>query len=429
MRIFRLGFILLLLNLGLESKACPVFLFIGSDLKELAGTPKANLHLIAVEDGSVWREKAVQVDSLDPNGGIIFGETKLEVAQTDRLIFNPKAFGRKKPSYLDFPCKPQIVYEAIDYLEKDKAAYLISCPDFKAENTVQNLGPQYSAEQGVLFSENYSYKFDVKNQLLFEQIALGRGQDRILAAFHSDMAILADVKKFFSVIFNSTEIQSKIISMQHGPVGVNTNLSFFLNMFFFKISLSLSTDVSFYQDSAYLPMVLYFPVSAESYLYPSSGLLYHWRLSEKFDENSIVVEMPDFSVDLLKKLKDDKLFLDSLLNKHCKKKSWCEFSFTLLRPSQLRMTFRISRDLVAQGFLPIFVKNVDDFKKETAWDIGNFSKVKRSGFFFSTMSLAEGFHSWDFWLQLGNVDEKKSKSCPYPISLNKLAALSSPPQK
>src|SRR5688572_25314967 len=83
-------------------EACPVFLFIGSDLEALAQTPKANLHLLSVGDGGVWQEKAVQVDSLDPNGGIIFNEAQPIISASDRLIFNPDAFGRKKPSFLDF---------------------------------------------------------------------------------------------------------------------------------------------------------------------------------------------------------------------------------------------------------------------------------------------------------------------------------------
>ncbi len=394
--------------------SCPIFLFPSLDLPLLKGQETAKIKLFSIRSGFVWQEEPFQIDQLDENGGISFPKEKevsKKIGENDRLVFSANSFGRKKPDYLDFPCKASVVYEIIDYLDQKQANYLIFCHEAFDSKGIKRQAPLFSKEDNILFSPNYSFQFNKNNQLLFDQIALGEGKKRALAAFFSNMAIFADVKGFFSVLFGPREIQSKIVTMAGGDVGVNTNLSFFLKMLFFKINLSLSTDVSFYNDSVYLPMVLYFPVDAKKYLHPTSGLLYHWALAEKFQEE-MTVSMPEFSAATFTKEANNK----DVIAKFCQKK-YCDFSFGLTKPSPLVMSFRLDKELVASGFYPIFVDDIEKFNQVSGWGLTSFGKARHAGFLFSTVGLGEGYYSWSFWINALPEPNSKITSCPYPISL------------
>src|SRR5690606_36012866 len=95
--------------------------------------------------------------------------------------------------------------------------------------------------------------------------------------------------------FDSDDIVSQLEATRLGPVGDLANLSFFLKILFFKIRMSLTTSVGFYEDSGHIPMMVNIPVDARKYLNPGSGILYSWEVPEAAATGKSTISMPSLS--------------------------------------------------------------------------------------------------------------------------------------
>ncbi len=92
----------------------------------------------------------------------------------------------------------------------------------------------------------------------------------------SDLLIVGDVKKFFTLTFDSDDIDAKITHKRQGPLGLMGGLEFYLKILAFRINLELLPEANFFQDALFMPMSMTLPVNAAKYLRRGSGIYYSW---------------------------------------------------------------------------------------------------------------------------------------------------------
>lgn len=412
--------------------ACPAYLYFRTDLEDLKGK-RSEISLLSFSKSSgTWNFLPLQVDPLNEGGGVLFQSEKdfmdKEVSLNDRIVFDVDGFA-DRGDLKKFPCKKSSVYMLINYVDRRKFAYLSICnKDVRSKYAAEKRQKVfYNSDQHFLGSNDYTYFFNPDNYLLFDKVLIRKNNTKEVSSLSSNITIMSDIKNFFTLVFNSDNIESQLESTINGPLGINGSVSFFVRVLFLKLKLSLSTDVSFYRRSAHIPMVLYLPVDATSYLNHGSGIIYNWQLSTDFKNRPTVIQMPRF----------DKTLFTSLIGKYedyrkaglpfCSGRKYCYFSYKVGKENPFIMQFTILKELVRAGFYPVYVADVNQFEKLMNWgladDLDTSDKISalasQSGFYFSTSGLSEGNHAWDFWMQLGPGGQKTT-SCPYPLILRKV---------
>ena len=193
-------------------------------------------------------------------------------------------------------------------------------------------------------------------------------------------------------------------------------VSFYLKILFFKIKLSLTTDVAFYDDSAQIPMMIYLPYSAEKNLHPRSGILYSWVKApgaERLMQQDGVPPALDgasnrYSVKGL--AAKGTSFCDSVL---------CRYRMPVRASGRdIMMDFFIPPDFAKLAFFPQRVDDVADEAKSMGWGESYESAKKREGFYFELSGLPEGLSPWNFWIRL--TDAASAARCPLEVKVEKL---------
>ena len=413
-----------------KSSACPAYLYFKTDLEELKGKRKEISLLAYSKKSKSWSFLPLQIDPLNQGGGVLFEENKNlseeEVSINDRIVFDVNGFG--DPADLsDFPCKDAPIYRLINYIDNSKYAYLSVCKD-AAQRKLGTKSRQkvfYNPDSHFLGSDEYTYFFNPDNYLLFDKVLIRQKNAKTISSLSSNITILSDVKNFFTLVFDSGNIESQLENTINGPLGINGSVSFFVRILFLKLKLSLSTDVSFYHRSAHIPMVLYLPVDATSYLNHGSGIIYNWQLSDNFKKQPTYIQMPRFSPYLYSRLMKNYDEFRKFGSPYCRGRKYCYFSYKVGKENPFIMQFTILKDLVKAGFFPVYVGDVSEFDKLMKWELSGEAPEDKlqlslqSGFYFSTSGLSEGNHAWDFWMQLGS-GQQKTTNCPYPLILNRV---------
>lgn len=399
---------------GQDALACPGALFVNQLSPPIAGQ-RAGFRLFVKDgfgQGPGWQAIPIQVDPVDEDGHLKFFEDdaylKQNAESTDFMTFRPETFGERLDKKRDkLPCQGEHVYELTDPTKK-RYAYLTSCG---AKATPVKHAPAVSFDRSGhrLESEGYRYRFNPKNYMQFDEIGFRNAMGLFEpVALDSRLMIRADVRKFFTMHFDSDEIESQLEASRLGPVGDLARLSFFLKILVFKIKMSLSTDVGFFSDSGHIPMMVSLPVNAHDYLHPKSGILYSWKLGPTATKAPKVVDMP-----LLDPAETKKGFehLASIGRKFCKG-TYCDYRYTVeIDSRRLSMDLGIKRELVNRGFFPIYVDDVAKYREAMGWEIDKKDAEGRVGMYFEVSGLPKGGHPWDFWLRLGSSGER-SKQCP-----------------
>jgi hypothetical protein len=364
--------------------------------------------------GAGWRAVPIQVDPIDGDGHLAFfkgdaGYLQKPIAPQDYVTFRVEDFGGRFLPHLDrLPCRGASVYEIQDPA-RNRYAYLTSCG---AGPLAMAPAVTFDEKVSLLESPVYQYRFNPQNYMQFESISFkgARGLWDLVAA-DSRMLIRADVKKFFTMSFDSRHIESHLEDSRLGPVGDLARLTFFLRILFFHIDLSLSTDVGFYADAGHIPMQVNIPVNSFDYLNAGSGILYSWTLTSVGQKGRREVRMPKLDPDLVKKGYSQLAKAGLTACNHTD----CQYRYTVdVRGRRLSMDLGVQRQLVERGFFPMYVEDVAQAKQAMGWDIDLSNGVKRTGFYFEVSGLPEGGHPWDFWLRLGDPGES-ARLCPAPI--------------
>lgn len=382
-----------------ELSSCPIFIHGG----QLAGSPikRNNLYLYSFDSKrNQWHQKPIQVDPMSSSGRLIFFNNNSwineEIGVFDRISFYEADLG-DKATFKNLPCSLQRLYEV--KFSDTQFGYLASCVSAKKNNFLPYVS--YDSKRKQLKSKFYIYTYNSDNHMLFDLIEQRSLQPKSVAE-RSEILINADFKRFFRVIFNSDDIESKLEEFRIGPVGAVASVSFYLKIMFFKIRLALTTDVNFFSDSAYIPMIMFSPGDAHRYLTPKSGILYSWRFLSNAE--TFEVAMPKFH----KKIKD-------ISNSEINALNYCNSDdclFRLSKESGFQMIFKLSKDLIKKNFFPIYLDDLELFSKHL--QISEHDLKERSGIFFNVSELEKGEHRWDFWLQFS---KKKGQICPQEISI------------
>ncbi|NRA45697.1 MAG: hypothetical protein HRU09_12140 [Oligoflexales bacterium] len=412
--------------------ACPAYLYFKTDLEELKGKREEISLLSYSKKTQSWNFLPLQVDPLNQGGGVLFEDQENmmvnDISVNDRIVFDVDGFG-DQADLSSFPCKESAIYRLINYVDNTKYAYLSVCKkDIQKKYSIDNRQKVfYNPDKHFLGSNEYTYFFNPENYLLFDKVLISQKNAKTLSSLNSNITILSDIKNFFTLVFDSDNIESQLENTINGPLGINGSVSFFVRVLFLKLRLSLSTDVSFYRRSAHIPMVLYLPVDATSYLNHGSGIIYNWQLSDSFKKKPTYIQMPRFNKFLFSRLMNNNKDFRKFGLPYCKGSKYCYFSYKVGKDNPFIMQFTILKDLVNAGFFPVYVADVSQFEQLMNWGLADdlespeekMELARESGFYFSTSGLSEGNHAWDFWMQLGTGNQKTT-NCPYPLILNKV---------
>ena len=299
----------------------------------------------------------------------------------------------------------------------ERYGYLTSC-GFQAAPQSPTPVVSFDRTGNRLESPTYRYLFNPDNYMQFDSISFhGPGGAWEQIAADSRLLIRADVRNFFTMNFDSRQIESNLEATRLGPVGNLARVSFFLRILFFKIRMSLATDVAFFRDSGHIPMQVNIPVNAYEYLHPASGILYSWILSPTAQRGAQHIDMPKLDVDEINK------GFKSLANAG---RRWCvqelcRYKFGVdIGEKRLSMELNVERRLIDRGFFPQFVDDVERYKDAMGWDIDIPKGQHRVGMYFEVSGLPEGGHPWDFWLRLGGPNDDGPATCPAPVIVTPL---------
>lgn len=393
--------------LALKAVGCPAFTF-GSKAPKLIGKKRSRLALFVGGREGHFKQIPVQVDPIDYSGRLIFSKNERELdgplGYLDRISFDTRNFSDIGGLAANVPCDAEEVYRVRLSSNRNKGAFLALCSQ---SQTGKFGSPIFFSQKDMFISATgYRYGYQERNHILFDSISLafyGKEPGQLEVARQSDIRIRSDIKNFFSLVFDPSDIESYLESYRLGPVGAVGKVAFYLKVLFFKIKLSLTTDVSFFSDSAYIPMVMHLPYSGREHLNKGSGIVYNWL---PVNAKVLQVEMPEFT---------ENLPIATVEKNYCKG-SFCRFSYQAQRSEKIiGMSFRLSRDLIRMGFYPHYLEGLPK-KLATKLGLGSRSEGERTGFYFETSGLAKGDHKWDYWLSLGGgVDQ-----CPAKVNLEKL---------
>ncbi len=378
-------------------------------------------------DGKGWDALAVQLDPLDRDGALVFPKDKNwvkdEVNFMDRLSFDISRFSKRydqevaKSSLSALPCGAKEIIE-LEY--QGRYAYLMPCePDPKAQKVRPVL---HDHQLRTVKSADYSYTYTASNHLVFDDIKVAGAKESktfVPVAKESDLLIVGDVKNFFTLYFDSSDIDAEIKYERQGPMGLMGGMEFFLRIMAFKIDLQLLPEVNFFEDSMFMPMMMTLPVDAKKYLRRGSGIYYSWASADDVEWNWKESRLDDLNLELLDP--NSKLPLSQPSERHCDQR-YC--LYTIVAKAKDRpfvMNFKINRKAADLGFFPQLIRDVPAAEKKIGHKLGRYKAEGRVAIYFETARLPKGTHTWDFWIYFPdkNADEK----CTFKIKRRNVSYL------
>lgn len=371
---------------------------------------------------SQWQAIDLQIDPIDGRGKMEFFSTASQwqtknLGYNDRLAFHIEEFGERYHSKMKRPCGSKRMVELSSGTNPRRYAYLAICE----KPVLRELGRKkwpvlHDGAAHSLVSDDYTYQYLPTNHLMFESITVkDSGQSEgVVPARGSELSIRGDVKNFFTMNFDHSDVESNLKNIRKGPLGVVGILTFYLRVLFFRVNLNLFTEISFFKNSVYVPMLLNLPVDPQERLHPSSGFLFTWE--NPGGETRYQSGEGAFPVLDAKLVKTG---ASSLLQNA---EPYCEGSrclFTLRGQKKhihWALRFAIHKERVKQGFFPQFVSDSFQAKKSLGWKKVNDHDRGRVGIYFEVSGLPKGRHPYDFWILLARNQEANIR-CPAPISV------------
>ncbi|WP_141736071.1 hypothetical protein [Oligoflexus tunisiensis] len=397
-------------------------------LKQRWTLPRSNLHLFAFRPDwpGRWVQLPLQLDPLDEEGGLLFPEDKdwmkKPIVPFDRLTFFTKQFGPKFDGKGAGPCQSTNVVE-LD--APGGFAYLASCPeafvpkDFTDPVTLQE-------KDRMVTAKYYRYHYSERNHLVFDAIHLA---DPAFQTFHpvasqSDLLIVGDVKNFFTLHFDSEDIDAFISSKRSGDMGLMGGLKFYLRILYFKIKMSLMPEVNFFDDSVFMPMILTLPVNAKKYLRRGSGIYYTWLGDKDTEWLWDASELENLDLQVLNPDFEGSARMPS--EKYCDR-SKCRYKILGRNHGRLfALHFEISRKAAELGFFPRLIRDMPAVEKMIKHPVSRYPAQNRIGVYFETAQMPEGEHTWDFWI---HFPEQEKDNCKVNVRARFLARAPSSMEK
>ncbi len=333
-----------------------------------------------------WQELPLQIDPTDGAGGLVLTSKdylKEPINPYDRIRFFLKN-SRPQNQPVAPPCKNKWGREI---LGRSGAAWVFACEEAHAMETPIF----YDPVKGVVSSKYYKYSFNPENHILFQNIEILQDRQWVSVARDSNVSFRLDIKNFFNLNFGPSAITSKLEEFRQGPLGLVGKVSFYLNLLFFKIKLSLITDVYFYENQVNVPMIMYAPRDLSKNLNQKSGIYYSWKSTLPFSRTGI----SDVS--------QESLSFPSVNGLNC---SLGSCNYEVSTSEQLTMQLKIPVFLAQKNFLPLWAQATSENHK-IAPAVEPTSDTQ--GLYFEISSLPKGEHKWDFWMSLQSTQRE---SCP-----------------
>jgi hypothetical protein len=373
--------------------------------------------------GRSWRELPLQIDSRNEFLEFTWFLKKdsalgAEVSRFDRISFETRDFGPRLQQKQPWPCRDANVYELKDNATQNYA-YLMHCKTWPSSFSAPRPEPvKHNITTHTIQSRLYAYEYWHKNHLVFDQIVLNPLSEKFKfpIASASNQSIRADIRNFFTLNFDKKDVESRLLDIKSGPVGLIGRLTFYLRLLFLKIDLQLNTAVSFFENSVYVPMVINFPVDAHKHVHPGSGIFFSWISdagSMRWDDSGL----PKIASE--KVLAGSKDLAEFGLP-YCKG-SVCNFKLAgEMNDQKWQLSFQIHRTLVSYGFFPMFVSNANEALTALKWQKEAKVEGDRVAFYFETSGLPKGEHPYDFWIQVADIGQPLNEKCPKNLSLRPL---------
>ncbi len=408
--------------------ACPAFLSVSDVLPQKRQAFRQSLAVFAWKKGVTgnyaWQGLPLQIDPMDERGVLEFfppdvrWETK-EAQANDRLSFYTEEFGERFPGGFELPCLASGIREVRTRTLPPKYAYVADCG--QPVSGLPQIGAPpiaHDAKFHRVKSDTYEYRYMPKNHLMFDEIAvfLPEDQTRISPATESLLSIRGDVKKFFTMNFDKDDVESTLRHTRQGPLALVGILSFYLRILFFRIDMNLETEVSFFRDGVYVPMVMNMPIDSREKLHAGSGLIFSW-LNPGGESRYLTGPgvFPEVDASLVKA---------GAAAMAAAGKPFCSYRDCtyILRGVRGRvhwaLKFVVPRTLADYGFFPSYVPSTRTAKVELGWDKKPTDETERVGVYFEVSGLPAGEHHYDFWILLG-IDSPPAVECPVPLRTGK----------
>ncbi len=299
--------------------------------------------------------------------------------------------------------------------------YLMGCqraPDGLSKSSDNNVpAVMFDAKALKIESPGFRYQMNRGNQMLFDRLeasAVNGPMEVFLEDGNFD--IRADFKNFFSMHFTSGNVGSKIVGSRNGTASALARLNFELNVLFLQLDLQLNTDLLFFRDSVFLPMIMKIPRDAWKYVHPGSGVLYSWFPAPGTKAVEGWIDMPRRTI--FESKDDVKARSREVMARHCQSDGICRFRAAVGRGPDNRivvMELIVPQSQVQGGFFPQYVSDAVSEVGELGWSwTGSKSKRRREGLYFELSQLAKGEHGFDIWLRLmpGDGNPKSASFCP-----------------
>ena len=393
---------------AVNAVACPVFMRAYQMPGFYISTPVHRRQLAAFtwKQKIGWQQQPIQINALDPAGNIDFKSIRHGpehgLRLMDRLTFskeiiNGDYWSQKEKAPCDFIHSSQV-------MNNQRYLYLFVC---KKKQPIFQSPIRFDEKQRIVASDAYQYLYDENNQLSFREITMQGKQSSSWEkiAFNAEQVILADVKRFFTLKFDASDVSAKLLKKVSGSTSLIGLLQFYLKILFFKIELSLTPEVQFYEDSLYMPMSLFSPVEAKEYINKGSGIFYSWQSPASVQWDIEGAEIPRFV-----KPKE----FSQISKKFCNDK-YCRFSLSgKTKQNKFELNFSIQKNIADLKFYPQLITDfskINDAFDETITK----SSQNRIGVFFETSQLPKGNHYWDFWIRF---DDLKGQ-CPAKVKLTR----------
>ena len=382
-------------------------LFLADKARDIIGFPRQSIIVVTNEgtsDRPLLKMRRPGIVPLDKSSHFKWFQDKdarwreAPVTAFDQFNIGPEMYGSAVSSALKFTgCLP-LRGVRISRVNPPGEAWLASC-EASVLGKLPQAGEQVVVDmkRGLLESKDYRYTFKPKNNMLFDSIELKRTDASTVKLAHDgDLLIYADVKNFFSLQFDSGDIESLMRATRVEDFGALATIQFYLKILFFKITLDLDTDVAFFRSSAHIPMVLTVPKDAEKSLNVKSGILYSFVLDDgvTFDPQS---KMPLFNSKANQIEGGSAGYCDG---------DRCNYTVQFKKNvqgavSEFSMDLVLPKVLVERGMFPRYVEDAVSHKKDMGWSFSKSQQMEhRSGLYFEVSKLPAGEHAWDLWLGL-----------------------------
>lgn len=400
--------------------SCPAFVS-GKELtKSGLSLTSDRLKLYTFKDA--WIELPVQVDPITEDGSLDLVRVKANqpfaIADTDRIVFETKSLSSVRITDQKLPCKGSVVatVESMATSPQTKVGYLIYCDRRPDSISSETAGTIHDKSNQIISSKSYVYNYLPANQLLFKELFVKEKEPdgtENLAASDSRFLLHLDPKRFFTMDFNNSDIESYVEGAYTGPVGVTGLINFYLRLLLFKIDLKLATLASFYENAANLPMIVDVPKDGPKALNRGSGMFYTFKPNGvKFVYEGYNRTVPEISATDV--VANSSLFMEAGL-KNCES-SICDYNLMgTVGQRNFSLKIVVPKKAVSQGFFPILVRNVPEFKRTL--------KIKPTkddssmmGFYYENSGLQKGRFSMDYWIGVNETAE--ISMCPSPVKIS-----------